>query len=458
MVREEGIRRTGSFVIPQRFEELESEDDLAGQGVILDPYAARDARARSGFVSDELYFDGYDIGRDRMSRRGMYDQYGEEFDSDELDYRDQRGMAYQQAVRDKEEALIQSALARIARAREKGKTNVNLSQEEMEALERRRGQQPEPSPPLASPPPTPAKATKAIKGSSRSNSSTNLASQKARKRGGTGLFGSGSSSPAKSNSKAKVSRKPSDERALTYPPGNVPPGVMVPGPDGQPVYAPIGYYGPPSPEFVRSKSGGSRPGSRSASKHNRRDSTPPERADPYAQYPLRYYPPPPGLRPESSGSNRSLPDDVDWYPPPPRNRSASNARYAGYPADYHMPPALPAAQSRRNVSGPPDVQYSNLRRVPPSSSPLAQRPLPAHASQSDSSVPARRTSGLHREVDRSSTSSSSTSSGSDDQGVQVDILPDATGGQEYAITRTPIQAPQQMNEAEGRRRRKGGRK
>jgi PRA1 family protein 1 len=71
-----------------RFEEIESEDDGYGQGVILDPntYAARDARAR-GFVSDELYFDGYDLGQDRVSRRGLYDQarYEDDFDSDEMD-------------------------------------------------------------------------------------------------------------------------------------------------------------------------------------------------------------------------------------------------------------------------------------------------------------------------------------------------------------------------------------
>ena len=40
--------------------------------------------------------------------------------------------------------MYHSALERIARANAKGKTNVNLSREEMEALERRRNPQPEP--------------------------------------------------------------------------------------------------------------------------------------------------------------------------------------------------------------------------------------------------------------------------------------------------------------------------
>ena len=445
-----------------RFEELESEDDGYGQGVVLDPntYAARDARARNDFVSDELYFDGYDLGQDTISRRTMYDpaQFGDDFDSDELDYRDQRGLAYQQAVRDKEEVLIQSALERIARARAKGKTNVNLTQEEMEALERRRGQQPEPTPPLASPPATPAKNAKGVKTSSRSNSSTNLAS-KTRKRGGSGLFGT-SPSPAKSNSKAKVNRKPSAERALPYPVGQGPPGIMVPGPDGAPVWAPIVPHGPPSPEFMRSHSRtrSSQPSSRSASKHSRRESTPPERTAEYTQYPFRYYTNNVG-RPDSSGSNRSLPDDVDWYPPSGgRNRSSSNVPYGGYNADYDNA-HLPAAQGRRNVSGPPDVRYSSLRRMPPSSSPLAQRPLPARTNSSDPAVGiVKRASGLSQEVgDTSESSQSSTSS--DDQGVMVNIL--ATGENGYSISRAPVPnataGAQSPSGNEGRRR-KGGRR
>jgi PRA1 family protein 1 len=345
---------------------------------------------------------------------------------------------------DKEEALIQSALERIARARAKGKTNVNLTQEEMEALERRRGQQPEQTPPLASPPATPAKNAKGIKAASRSSSTTSLAS-KTRKRGGSGLFGTNSTSPAKSNSKAKVNRKPSAERALPYPVGQAPAGVMVQGPDGQPFYAPIGYYGPPSPEFLRSQTRGSQPGSRSASrsasKHSRRESTPPERTAEYAQYPLRYLPPG-GARPDSSGSNRSLPDDIEWHPPPPagRNRSSSNVPYPPpYPIDYGGA-LLPAAQGRRNVSGPPDVQYSNLRRVPPSS-PLAQRPVPAHASHSDpvGAGIMKRSSGLSQEVGGSSESSESSSS-SDDQGVQVNIETDPTSPNGYSISRAPVPA------------------
>lgn len=452
-----------------------------GRGVALDPksYALRDAQRhqRSAFAGDELYFDGYDLGQDRQRRRQVYD-YMDDYDSEEEAYR-RRGAAaaYQVAARDKGEALIQTALERIARARAKGKTNVNLSPEELEALERRRGQPPEPVPApttaLVSPPATPAKTPKG-KAGSRSNSSTSLASQKTRKKRSNSLFGGQSSpSPAiKSNSKAKVDRKPSAEQPSPYPPGTAgggAPGIMVPGPNGVPVFAPIMHYAPPtSPELSRAQQqqpgGTTRTRSRSNSKHTgRRDSTPPERgvAEPYAQYPPRSYYPPPvaaaGLRPESSGSNRSLPaaEDVDWYPFPAasRNRSASNAgaayRLSGAD-DYDAPPPhLPAAQhgqQRRHVSGPPaDVRYASLRRVPPSSSPLAPRPpAPAHAS-SDPSGGGRR--GQERRVSTSS---------SEDQGVQVNIVPDVGGGGGYSINRAPV--PAVTAGAEGRRRKGGGRR
>lgn len=430
-----------------RFEELDSEDE-DGHGVILHPqsFGARDARAR-GFESDELYFDGYDVGRDRVSRQGMYDYYGDEYDTRQLEYRDQEGMAYQEAVREKEEELIQSALERIARARSKGKTNVNLSEEEMEALERRRGQQPEPpNPPLASPPATPAKPVAKGKVGSRSNSSTNLAS-KARKRN-SGLFGS-SPSPAKSNSKAKVNRKGQTEQALAYP--ERPHSAMVlAGPNGQPMYS---YYGSAGQELARSQPGSKAP-SRSGSKHRRRESTPPDRMEIYSPYPPppRYYYPPAGIRPESSGSNRSLPDDADWQPPGPRHRSTSNVQYAGYPSDYDGSSALPAAQARRNFSGPADVRYSNVRRVAPSS--VLGRPVPGHSSQSDPAITGRKSSGLSREIGDSSTSRSSSSS-SDEQGVQVDLLPEGSGGEEYVRSRAPVPAPVSGNEG---RKRRGGRR
>jgi len=367
----------------------------------------------------------------------------EGFDSEDEPYR--RKEAAQRVNDGRVEVLVQSAMRRIAEARANRQLNVNLSVEEMEALERRRGppSEPVPRPPpqfSASPPSTPAKTSKGKSGS-RSNSSTSLSNQKTRRRGNTGLFGVQSSpSPAKSNSKVKVDRKPSNERSSSYSSGNGPPGVMVPGPDGRPVFAPLVNYAPSNATASRARAG-----SRSASKHSRRDSTPPERTDVYAQYPPRYYYPPSGMRPDSSSSNRSMQDDMDYYPTASRQRSASNAQYAAYrPADDYDAPSLPAAQGRRNVSGPANIQYSTLRRVPPASSPLAARPGAQHAS-SEPAGAGRKGSGLDHELERTSSSSS------DDQGVQVNIAPGAIGGG-YSVNRAPA-----LVGSEGRRKKGWGR-
>lgn len=434
----------------ERFEELDYNDEDDGQGVYLDqdPYAAR---TRSAHAGDELYFDGYDLGQHRR-----YDErHVEGYDSAEEDSRQQKSIAF--GGRDREDALIHTALDRIAKARARGKTNVNLSQEEMEALERRRDPPPEPVSSLASPPPTPAKSKG--KGSSRTNSSTSLATQKPRKKAGS------ISSPAKSNSKAKVARKTSGEQTLPYlPPGPGAPGIMVPGPNGVPIYAPI-VYGSSSPELLRAQ-----PRSRSTSKHSRREATPERNGEQaYASYSPRYYPPQSGVRPPSSSSSRSLQDDQDWYPPPTRNRSTSNAQ--GYPAyrldDYD---SMSAAHARRNVSGPPDIRYASLRRAPPSSSPLAPRPAAQHSSHSDPTLAsARKPSGLGRAVEfsaRPSSSDSGSGSGSsDDQGVsvQVNILPDAGSAAGYEIKRVPVPVPVSVPGAavvsgnESRKRRSGRR-
>ncbi|PIA90333.1 hypothetical protein CB0940_10990 [Cercospora beticola] len=420
-----GTRRRATHTYPQDWElrdprsihELDSEGeyDEHGHGVVLNEGSDRIGSLRT---SDKLYFDGYDLGQDRRQNRGgtLYDDRAYYDDiSEEEDEQYQQSRSY--AARDREEALLHTALDRISRARREGKGNVSLSMDEMAALERRNGQRLEhpPTQALVSPPATPAKAAKEkekAKSSSRSSSSTSLKNQKGRK-GSTSslLFGS----PAKSNSKTKQkdppSRKNSDPQALSgYPPRE----SMIPGPNGV-MYAPVTYFNPPSPELARAH-----PSSRSSSKHSRRESTPPE----MPPIPPRY------IRPESSGSLRSQPpDDADWYAPPSRTRSASTAQqWAAY--DYDMAPPLPAAQGRRNVSGPPapghppnppyptDVRYASLRRAPASSSPLA----PQRGAREQYG------SGLRR-VETSSSDSS------DGQGVQIDVLDHPRGGG-YSIRQT----------------------
>ena len=420
----------------ERLEDMGSDED-DGHGVYLDPngYAYRDPRQR-GYAGDELYFTGHDIGQHR--RESYPNAYYGEGDSEEDAYH--RGAA---AYNSRDEALAQSAYERIAKARAQGHTNISLSVDEMEALERRRGvQQPAPlqPPPLqiASPPATPVKTPKG-KSSSRNNSSVSLTSQKGKKKSSS-LFGS-STPPAKSKSKSGRKMSVSSDQAAPFSPVGPPPGYVLAGPNGMPMpmYAPMPYYPPPSPEIARAQA--TRDRSRSTSKHNRRASTPPEAV--YAQYPPRFYQPSPGMRPGSSSSNRSFQDEADWYghaapPPQPtsRSRASSNAQYR-MPDDYAGPP-MPAAQGRRSMGGnvPVDVNYSSLRRVPPGPSPLAARPGAHPMHYSDPAVAGRKGSGLSQEVDSRSASSGSSS---DDQGVQVEVLADARGNG-YSVGKTSTKA------------------
>jgi hypothetical protein len=74
-----------------------------------------------------------------LVRRGHYDD-SEDSEDDSESSEDEEFEQYlaELATRDREEALVQSAMHRIERAKAKGRTDVDLNDEEMAALERRR--------------------------------------------------------------------------------------------------------------------------------------------------------------------------------------------------------------------------------------------------------------------------------------------------------------------------------
>ncbi|KAJ4268403.1 hypothetical protein NW762_002466 [Fusarium torreyae] len=85
------------------------------------------------FASDSLRFTGIDLG-------GQGGDYSEDSEDDSESSEDEEFEQYiaQLALRDREEALVQSARYRIDRARAKGRTDVDLNDEEIAALQRRR--------------------------------------------------------------------------------------------------------------------------------------------------------------------------------------------------------------------------------------------------------------------------------------------------------------------------------
>lgn len=371
-----------------RIEELDSDDtDTQGVGLNFD---------QKRIVYDPLHFMGTGLSSSSRARKGYtYDTETSDSDSEESE---SGSSAMQIALRDKEEALVQSALARIRRAQEKGKSQVKLNPEELEALERRRQRMQ-------------AAALKESQGG-----------------------GSGSGSERRRRSERRISvpipeitgrKKGKSKRAEDFDvraSGSAPPpGLLAAGPDG--VFAPLGYYQPPSSS------------SRNSPTRPRASTTSQQLA--YQQGQPRHYSD--GTRPTSSSSNgsrRPLPDEEDWVPNSRRSSLSSQPHLD--PFDYQIdnghPPPIPQqyAQGRRIVSGPPEIMYSALRRNPPSYPNTSREP--PHE-------PAQRRKGSQRDNPESIASSSDDDdSESDDlnNGVQVFVEEREPPPKERAVARKPV--------------------
>lgn len=261
-----------------------SDESGAQSGVGLD-------FSKKRFASDPLQFTGIDLAAKPRARRGYAYQESSSDDSDESD--NSQVSERQIALRNREEALVQSALARIKRAHEKGKTEVKLDPEELEALERRKqkmktGKSKRVTVPLAPPPEI-----------------------------------------------SDTRRRQNRQLEASAPP----PGMLVAGPEGNLVYAPLGQY-PPQALSNRPPSGGS---TRVPSNPSRNGGSP-----------SSYYPPSPNARHTSdpqmttlshlSSSPRprdSLAHDEGWT----RVNADSSRRSSGSSA------ASSSRQNQRNKAG-----------------------------------------------------------------------------------------------------------
>ncbi|EQB44740.1 hypothetical protein CGLO_16477 [Colletotrichum gloeosporioides Cg-14] len=122
--------------IDEAFSGEANDSDIQGVGLI-----SRGKR----IASDSLRFTGTDLGdRTGTSRRGYEYQSEDEDDSSEDDSEEDDDSSEdefeidwdQLSPMEREEALVQTALARIRRAQEKGRADVKLNKDEMAALER----------------------------------------------------------------------------------------------------------------------------------------------------------------------------------------------------------------------------------------------------------------------------------------------------------------------------------
>ena len=418
------------------------------------------------FNLDELFFNGMDP---RASEQRMVEQddlaYGDDYDYSEEDdyYGEGGGAVLHLAPPDSEEALVQRVLERIRRARETGKPNVTLSQEELEAYETRILRQQQVAPAVRTP----------IKSKINSNINSSNSAQRSQRtqQARLSLFAAPKSSK---NQKINGWKRPSSHNRAPAPaPTPAPaPGFMIPGPNGQPTYAPITYSTrTPRPQSGRSTSSPSRPGSRSASSsshHDKNPSTPPNQShEPPGAFPsgspargYRDITPPNASknRPTSSASRRSsIPDDSDWALRSSRSRSSSSSihqlslqpvtpyqHHTAEPYQYHVPPqsapsaipaqtqspAQPQAQFRRITSSPSDGAYVPLsRRVPVGGG------TPRAGVQSSYSDPALgyRNSGLRDEL--SGDDDNDDDDGYGRQGVLVDVVPDTGSGYNLQVVK-----------------------
>jgi hypothetical protein len=390
-----------------RFQEISSEEDRHGVGIIS---------KKSRSVSDELFFND---GSSRYPRTHSDEHlaYGERYESSE-EYEEEYEEedlteSMQVARRDQEQVLAQRAMDRIERAKAKGKPAVNLTHEELEALERR----------YSRPSGSPERLERARKRSSpkgkRSPSLSNGAWTRKKTSRRPSLLASAVAPPKQRT--IKSGRK--DEE-----PAQPPPGFMVAGPGGAPVYSPLGYYNA-QPSARRTVSAGERyspPGSGGSSRSASNSS----RHAPTSKSQVQYDGPP---YPTSRHYSTAQPD--------PRPASSSS-RSPSLPDQEYLAYQTYPAPGRRVASGPPEVSYSNVyRRVPPTSTSRGR--LERGTSDPALHHGERRPSGLGNEYEPITGSSS--------EGLSEDELAAAP-----VVVRVPSREPRREAGGSGKPRRRRG--
>jgi hypothetical protein len=466
-MREAALRETyGVGVI----EELGSDDD-SGREVVAWTSSAREARR---FVSDPLLFTGADMSPRNRQAYNYEETSSESYHdlSDVDDYSDGSVSPQQIALKDKEAALVQSALARMRRAKEKGRDDVKLRVDEAAALEK-------------------WEKMKAQQARQQSRAVKSKKENKPRRKK--------SSPPTVTVPISRTlddprpsSRKNSKQHRLVpddAPPSGVP-GMIIQAEDGRMVYAPVDYrpgtssshssrYSPDSPTRPRSSSS--------------RVPGPPNNY-PYAYgasgapYPGNRHVSDSGPRPGSSASQSSfrgpLPHEREWIHPSSRKNSlASGTDYEFAPGREGTPPGPPPGMpvnrdlsaavlgmeyaERRYASGPEavpsglNVSYSAVPRSPPRGGggytgyppPLVPAPLQSQASTGSghSGHSARYRGGI--EVEEESLSETS-SEGGGATVVEVRAPPEGTHGRERSSTTSTSGGGRRKNGGGGGKKRR----
>lgn len=403
-----------------RFQELDSDDER--YGVLVDPGYQRVSSSKN-INPDELYFNDMDLRAwERSTGVGAIDElgYGDEFtfEEDEGYYDEATGLTM--SLAEYEEHVFQGVLDKIRRARTAGQADVNLSTEELEIYRstllgnQAPATRPQPTTlrPVSAPAvPTASNTVVAPAADARNLGAPSIRSSKNRSRTSS-FFGL---RPKK--------EKPNGRRrapSITSQPPQQGPGFVVPGLNGQPVYAPInGYPERTVPQPPLRPSVPSQPGSRSTSSGSHQSQAPAhvtysrEVPGAFPSSPPRSYASSEASlsqqhrRPTSSSSYHLSGSEQAHIPVSPDTRSRSSSiqqsvklipfpvadyqHHTAEPYQYHTPgqtsstapsqaPSSPPQPVRRVVSGQSDNYMAMPRRVPV---PVRGVNVPAQGSRSD---------------------------------------------------------------------------
>lgn len=255
-----------------RFQEGDSGDE--NNGALLDQgynTASNLSNGKQPFDPDELYFNDMDF-RAWERRAADHDglAYGDDYDygygnvEDEGYYEDSGNML---SPAEYEDLLFQRTLDKIRLARATGEADVSLTPEELDVYQNRMWRQRTPAArpqPRPMPHSAPAVHSVTASGSTSAQGSSSSRSKKNQRR--SSLFGGKDKS--KKEKSANRARATSNATESTI--QQAPPGFLVPGPNGHPMFAPINTYQGFNGRDPRQPGSPLRPGSRPVSKGNER--------------------------------------------------------------------------------------------------------------------------------------------------------------------------------------------
>ncbi|KAF2644200.1 hypothetical protein P280DRAFT_393310, partial [Massarina eburnea CBS 473.64] len=243
-----------------RFQDVGSDEEK--NGVLLDSGSQRAINGKQNFNPDELYFNDMDIRAwERRSGGGLDGMaYGDDYGyvEDEGYYDEAADVAM--SGTEYEEFLFKRVMDKIRLARAIGNADVQLSSEELEAYQARiwRSRMPAAHPQARSRPATSGTANggaiAAVASVPNNTGTSGRKKQQQQQQRRTSLF-SNKSKEKRSSDRSRAPLNISESASQ-----QMPPGFVVPGPDGQPMFAPISAYQSRTPPEVPARGQARGPG------------------------------------------------------------------------------------------------------------------------------------------------------------------------------------------------------